>query len=61
MDITVGTESHNERDIMNKSSGEVLALFISKKEILTRISRTTLNVDKEGIVGDKFFATKKIK
>ena len=38
---------------MNKSSGKVLALFISKKEISTRISRTTLKVDKEGIVGDK--------
>lgn len=41
---------------MNKNSGKVLALFISKKEIPTRISRTTLKVDKEGIVGDKFYA-----
>jgi len=41
---------------MNKSIGQVLELFISKKDKLKRISRTILEVDAKGIVDDKFYA-----
>ena len=41
---------------MNKSIGQVLELFISKKDKLKRISRTILEVNCQGIVDDKFYA-----
>jgi len=41
---------------MNKSMGQVLELFISKKNISKRIEKATLEVDERGIVDDKFYA-----
>jgi len=41
---------------MNKSIGQVLGLFISKKDTSKRILKTTLEVDNNGIVDDKFYA-----
>jgi MOSC domain-containing protein YiiM len=41
---------------MNKSIGQVLELFISKKDKSKRFSRTILEVDNKGIVDDKFYA-----
>ena len=40
----------------NKSIGEVLELFISVKGDSRRISKTVVELDQEGIVGDKFYA-----
>ena len=41
---------------MNKSIGQVLELFISRKDVSKRISRTILEVDSQGIMDDKFYA-----
>lgn len=41
---------------MNKRIGEVLELFISKKDQVKRVSRTIVEVDSKGIVDDKFYA-----
>ena len=41
---------------MNKSIGQVLELFISKKDASKRILKTTIEVDNNGIVDDKFYA-----
>ena len=41
---------------MNKSIGQVLELFISKKGESKRYSRTILEVDGQGIMDDKFYA-----
>ena len=41
---------------MTKSIGEVLKLFISKKDKSKRFSRTILEVDSLGILDDKFYA-----
>ena len=40
---------------MNKSIGQVLGLFISKKDKSERSLRTILEVDKKGIIDDKFY------
>ncbi len=40
----------------NKSIGEVLELFISLKGDSSRISKRVIELDKEGILGDKFYA-----
>jgi len=44
---------------MNKSIGQVLELFISQKGNSKRIPKSTLKVDKNGIVDDKFYAKDK--
>ena len=41
---------------MNKPIGCVLELFISKEDTSTRISKRVIEVDNNGIVGDKFYA-----
>ena len=41
---------------MNKSIGQVLELFVSKKDQSQRFSRTILEVDNKGIIDDKFYA-----
>jgi MOSC domain-containing protein YiiM len=41
---------------MNKNIGQVLELFISKKDKSKRFSRTILEVDNKGILDDKFYA-----
>ena len=41
---------------MNKSIGQVLELFISKKGESKRYSRTIIEVDSQGIMDDKFYA-----
>ena len=41
---------------MNKSIGQVLELYISKKDNSRRSSRTILEVDSQGILDDKFYA-----
>jgi len=41
---------------MNKSIGQVLELFISKKDASKRILKTTIEVNNNGIVDDKFYA-----
>ena len=41
---------------MEKSIGRVVELFISKRDKPKRISKTSLNVDENGIVDDKFYA-----
>jgi len=41
---------------MNKNVGYVLELFISKKDKSKRLSQTKVELDKNGIVGDKFYA-----
>ena len=41
---------------MNKSVGQVLELFISKKDKPKRFSRTIIEVDSRGIIDDKFYA-----
>jgi MOSC domain-containing protein YiiM len=41
---------------VNKSIGQVLELFISKRDNLKRSSRTIIEVDNKGIVDDKFYA-----
>ena len=41
---------------MNKSIGQVLELFISKKDKSKRSSRTIIEVDRQGILDDKFYA-----
>lgn len=40
----------------SKSLGEVLELFVSKKGNSTRCMQSVIELDKEGIVGDKFYA-----
>jgi len=40
---------------MSRDLGQVLELFISKKEQSKRISQINLQVDSQGIVGDKFY------
>ncbi len=40
----------------SKSIGEVLELFISVKGNSQRISKTVIELDENGIVGDKFYA-----
>ena len=40
---------------MSKSIGQVLGLFISKKDKSERSLRTILEVDKKGIIDDKFY------
>ena len=40
---------------MSRDLGQVLELFISKKEQSKRISQVNLKVDSQGIVGDKFY------
>ena len=40
----------------NKSIGEVLELFVSIKGNNTRIVKTVIELNEEGIVGDKFYA-----
>jgi len=42
--------------MINKSIGQVLELFISQKGNSKRIPKSTLKVDKNGIVNDKFYA-----
>ncbi len=41
---------------MQQSIGTVLNLFISKKEQSTRIEKTKVQLDTDGIVDDKFYA-----
>jgi len=41
---------------MNKSIGQVLELYISKKDNSKRSSQTILEVDSQGIFDDKFYA-----
>jgi MOSC domain-containing protein YiiM len=36
--------------------GTVLKLFVSQKEIPYRIEKDTVSVDKNGVIGDKFYA-----
>ena len=40
---------------MNKSIGQVLELFLSKKDQSKRFSKTILELDSKGIVDDKFY------
>ena len=40
----------------NKSIGEVLELFVSVKGDSKRIAKTVIELNEEGIVGDKFYA-----
>ncbi|CAA6819046.1 MAG: Unknown protein [uncultured Sulfurovum sp.] len=41
---------------MNNSIGKVLELFVSQKEKTKHTFQAKIEVDKEGIVGDKFYA-----
>lgn len=41
---------------MNKSIGQVIELFISRKDKSKRFSRTIIEVDTKGIIDDKFYA-----
>jgi MOSC domain-containing protein YiiM len=41
---------------MNKNIGEVLELFISKKDETQRLSRSVFEVNSNGIIEDKFYA-----
>ena len=40
----------------SQSIGEVLALFISKEGDSKRISKTVVELDKKGVIDDKFYA-----
>ena len=40
----------------NKNIGEVLELFVSVKGASNRIAKTVIELNEEGIVGDKFYA-----
>jgi len=40
---------------MHKSIGQVVELFISQRETSKRMSKSALEVDTNGIVGDKFY------
>ena len=41
---------------LDKRVGEVLGLFISTKSSLTRIPQNFIELDENGVVGDKFYA-----
>jgi len=41
---------------MNKSIGQVLELFISKKGNINRISKSIVELDMNGVTDDKFYA-----
>jgi len=41
---------------MGKKMGKVVALFLSEKDKSERISQSRLEVDRSGVVGDKFYA-----
>lgn len=40
---------------MNKNDGQVIKLFISNKESSKRQNKSEIYLDKEGVVGDKFY------
>lgn len=41
---------------MSEKVGQVLELFISKKDNTQRYAKKIIEVDREGIIGDKFYA-----
>jgi len=41
---------------MNKCIGQILELFISKKDTLNRISKSIIKLDLDGVTTDKFYA-----
>jgi len=45
-----------EVKMKNKSIGEVLELFISVKGNSSRISKRVVELNKDGVIGDKFYA-----